>query len=219
MNEYLECVELGPQDADATVIWLHGLGADGHDFEPIVPELRLPQDLKIRFLFPHAPIRPVTLNNGYPMRAWFDIHGLGLDADFDREQFEDILAEIEKLIRRETQRGVAEERIVLAGFSMGGAVALGAGLGRAGKLAGMMGLSTFLFDTPKAKIEFRQPKDTPVFMAHGGYDDIVPITSGESTYRRIEAAGYAPEWHTYPMPHSVCAEEIAAIRSWLLKLF
>lgn len=217
MSGYLDCVELGPENAGAAVIWLHGLGADGHDFEPIVPELRLPETLNIRFVFPHAPVRPVSLNNGYPMRAWFDIHGLGLQADFNREHFDEILLEVERLIQREFERGVPEERIVLAGFSMGGAVALGAGLGRARKLAGVMGLSTFLIDTPKAYIEFQQPKNTPVFMAHGEYDDIVPFTSGEGTCRRIEAAGYSPEWHVFPMPHSVCAEEIAAIREWLLK--
>lgn len=217
MGELLDCVELGSENADWSVIWLHGLGADGHDFEPIVPELRLPASLAVRFIFPHAPVRPVTLNNGMPMRAWFDLTALSRDAPFDREGFEATRREVLKLIARENERGVAGDHIILAGFSMGGAVALGTGMALEEKLAGIMGLSTFLFPEDRTGLAVTAAnRDTPVFMAHGQQDPVVPLAFGKSTCRQLESQGMPVEWHEYAMPHAVCPEEIADLREWLL---
>lgn len=218
MSKLLECVELGSDKPEWSVIWLHGLGADGHDFEPLVPELDLPESLAVRFVFPHAPVRPVTLNNGMPMRAWFDLADLSDEAAFDREGYEATRAEILKLIRRENERGVATDHIILAGFSMGGAVSLGAGMMLEEPLAGIVGLSTFLFPQKRTGLQPSDAnRDTPVFMAHGQLDPVVSIALGETTCRQLESMGMAVEWHSYAMPHAVCAEEITELRRWLLE--
>lgn len=216
MARHFDTVELGAQAPEWSVIWLHGLGADGHDFEPIVPELRLPESLAVRFIFPHAPVRPVTLNGGMPMRAWFDLTALSQDAPFDREGFDETRDGVLQLIQRENERGVPTERIVLAGFSMGGAVSLGVGMSLDERLAGIMGLSTFLFPAEKTGLEVHEAnRNTPVFMAHGQHDPVVPLEFGKATRAQVESLGMEVEWHEYPMPHAVCPEEIAAISEWL----
>jgi phospholipase/carboxylesterase len=220
MSELLECVELGPEKAEWSVIWLHGLGADGHDFEPLVPELRLPDGMAVRFVFPHAPMRPVTLNGGMPMRAWFDLSALNVDAPFDRDGFEQARTDVMRLIARENERGVPTEKIILAGFSMGGAVALATGVMLEQTLAGIIGLSTFLFPPEKTGLQSAAAnRTTPVFMAHGEYDPVVPLAFGEATRDQLLVMGHSIDWHVYGMPHAVCAEEIAELRIWLLARF
>jgi phospholipase/carboxylesterase len=213
----LNTVEIEPRvPARHAVIWLHGLGADGHDFEPIVPELKLPEVLAVLFVFPHAPVRPVTMNGGLPMRAWFDLAGLDLSAPVDRVGLDAARVAVEGLIRRENERGIPTERIVLAGFSQGGAVALYAGLSYSERLAGIMGLSTFLADDFEIHAANRK---TPVFMAHGLADNVVAFRFGEHTRDRLGARGQPVQWHGYPMAHAVCPAEIGDIRAWMLQLF
>jgi len=211
-------VETGRAPA-AAVIWLHGLGADGHDFEPIVPELVTPGERALRFVFPHAPIRPVTLNGGYAMRAWYDIAALDRRAPEDESGIRASQAAIETLIRRENARGIASERIVLAGFSQGGAMALFTGTRYAQPLAGIMGLSCYQalahrFDAERAAAN----QSTPVFMAHGTQDPVIAAALGEEACRQLQAAGYAVEWHTYSMAHAVCPQEVADIALWLRRV-
>jgi len=211
-------VETGPAPK-ASVIWLHGLGADGHDFEPIVPELRLPPELPLRFIFPHAPVRPVTMNNGYPMRAWFDIVKIGLNQPRDSAGMQASRAAVEALIARERERGISAARTVVAGFSQGGAVALYSGLQHTEKLAGIMALSTYL---PLGEgMEFAiSPANalTPIFYGHGTQDPVVPLQLGEYTRNWLTGQGCMVSWHSYPMPHSVSAEEITHIRAWLISV-
>ncbi|MDX1454771.1 MAG: dienelactone hydrolase family protein [Gammaproteobacteria bacterium] len=219
MSDFLDSVQIGPADATHSIVWLHGLGADGHDFEPIVPELRLPSDLRVRFVFPHAPARPITLNNGYVMPAWFDIADLDRNAAVDHEGFTETRAAITQLIEREIERGVPSERIVLAGFSQGGAIALDLGLRLEQKLAGIMGLSTFMLDDLRAELPARPVNAaTPFFVAHGEQDPVVPLALGENSRDWLVEQGIDVEWHSYAMPHSVCMEEIADISQWLQKL-
>ncbi|HEV7165578.1 MAG TPA: dienelactone hydrolase family protein [Gammaproteobacteria bacterium] len=220
MTEMLATVEVqtGPKPV-ASVIWLHGLGADGHDFEPIVPELHLPTELPLRFVFPHAPVRPVTLNNGYPMRAWFDIVKIGLHQPRDLAGMEVSRAAVETLIAREQERGIPAARIVLAGFSQGGALALYTGLQHPGKLAGIMALSTYLplgegLDIKIAAVNAL----TPIFYGHGTQDPVVPLQLGEYTRNWLTQQGCMVNWHSYPMLHSVSAEEIVHIRAWLISV-
>ena len=199
----------------ASVIWLHGLGADGHDFEPIVPELRLPPALQVRFIFPHAPVRPVTLNNGMRMRAWYD----NLRLDGGAEDAAGIRASqglVGDLIQAEKKKGVAAERIVLAGFSQGGAIALQTALRYPSRLAGVLALSTYLPLAATLKAEMGEAnRSVPIFMAHGEYDDIIPLARAEQSAKALQDAGCKVQWHTYPMPHSVCPEEIAHIAAFL----
>jgi phospholipase/carboxylesterase len=211
-------VETGRAPASA-VIWLHGLGADGHDFEPIVPELVLPGERALRFVFPHAPMRPVTLNGGYAMRAWYDIAAIDRRAPEDESGIRTSQAAVETLIRRENARGIAVERIVLAGFSQGGAMALFTGTRCSERLAGIMGLSCYEVLARRFAAE-RVPanQSTPVFLAHGTQDPVVPLELGEEAYRQLQAAGYPVEWHTYSMPHAVCPQEIADIGAWLRRV-
>ena len=203
----------------ASVIWLHGLGADGHDFEPIVPELVRPGERALRFVFPHAPVRPVTLNGGYPMRAWYDIAALERKTAEDEAGIRASQQAITALIRRENERGIPTANIVLAGFSQGGAMALFAGLRYPEKLAGIMGLSCYLPLGARLETD-RAPANhsTPVFMAHGTQDPVVAPMMGEEASRRLQAAGYAVEWHTYSMPHSVSPQEVADIAAWLRRV-
>jgi phospholipase/carboxylesterase len=201
------------------VIWLHGLGADGHDFEPIVPELVRPGERALRFVFPHAPVRPVTLNGGYPMRAWYDIMALERGAAQDEAGIRASQQTITTLIARENERGIATEHIVLAGFSQGGALALYAGTRYPQRLAGIMGLSCYLLQGARLVAERTAAnQSTPVFMAHGSQDPVVAPVLGEEARRQLLAAGYAVEWHSYSMPHSVSPQEVADIGAWLRRV-
>jgi phospholipase/carboxylesterase len=216
----LEAIEIetgvGP---GAAVIWMHGLGADGHDFEPIVPELDLPRALAIRFVFPHAPMRPVTVNGGAVMRAWYDVAALGGVRREDAEGVRASQRDIEALIEREKQRGVPAGRIVLAGFSQGGAMALQTGLRHPERLAGLLILSSFLplADTLAAEGESAN-RDVPIFIAHGTHDPMIPMSRASDSRDRLLALGYRVEWHEYPMPHSLCAEEIAELSAWMRRV-
>lgn len=215
MPDLLPCVELEPRaPASAAVIWLHGLGADGHDFEPIVPELGLA--IPVRFVFPHAPVRPVTLNGGFPMRAWFDVSHLDERVERDLVGIEASRAAVDALVARELARGIAPGRIVLAGFSQGGAIALHAGLRQATPLAGILALSTFLptrQGLPDAV--HAANRQTPILMCHGTLDPVVQPRFGESSRDVLRALGCDVTWREYPMPHSVCAEEVRDIGLWL----
>ena len=203
---------------DASVIWLHGLGADGHDFEPIVPQLDI-EEIAIRFVFPHAPVRPVTLNAGFEMRAWYDIVGIDRSSPQDREGIQQSQADVAALIKRENHHGVETSRIVLAGFSQGGAVALYTGLRYPEKLAGIMGLSTYLPHTADTAAERTQVNQgTKIFMAHGVHDDVVAPSLGRDSKDYLLDLGYEVAWNTYPVAHNVAMEEVADIRSWLAKV-
>ncbi len=218
--ELLPSVELETgANPDAAVIWLHGLGADGNDFVPIVGEMRLPAALSIRFVFPHAPVRPVTLNNGFRMRAWYDIVPGDMTARADVAGVSASQAQVEALIARETARGIGARRIVIAGFSQGGVIALHTGVRHAERLAGIVALSTYLVLPDRlAEDASLANRDVPIFMAHGTSDPMVRIEWGEAARRALTAAGYGVEWHTYPMPHSVVWEEIEAVREFLVRV-
>lgn len=214
----LEAIEIGPREGVvASVIWLHGLGADGHDFEPIVPELGLPET--VRFVFPHAPVRPVTVNGGMSMRAWYDIYGVGAGFDEDEAGTRDSEARVIRLIERESELGVASERIVVAGFSQGGAIALHTALRYPHRLAGVMALSTYVPLRRLLEAERHQAnQQTPIFMAHGRHDAVVPFDYGRLSKDLLESLGYAVEWHDYPMEHSVSLEEVQDISAWLRRV-
>jgi phospholipase/carboxylesterase len=204
-------IETGPNPGTA-VIWLHGLGADGHDFEPIVPELRLPKP--VRFVFPHAPVRPVTINNGMRMRAWYDIFQFGGGAE-DEAGIRASQQLLEKLISNEKK----DRKIILAGFSQGGAIVLQTALRHPARLAGVMALSTYLpLPGTLEKEAAAANKDLPIFMAHGRFDDIIPLERAQRSREMLEKLGYAVTWKEYPMPHSVCAEEVGDISSFLAKV-
>ena len=216
----VDTVEVEPNgDADGAVIWLHGLGADGHDFEPIVPELRLGDTCNLRFVFPHAPVRPVTINGGVEMRAWFDILALDREGPLDEEGINESCQILLNLIQREHERGMPYERIAVAGFSQGGAIAALTGIGHVQPLAGMMALSTYLPLRKKIEDVVQQSRKMPVFMAHGSFDPVLPLAMGVSAKDQLIAAGFAVEWREYPMAHAVCPDEIGDIRRWLLSVF
>jgi phospholipase/carboxylesterase len=211
-------IETGPRPT-GSVIWLHGLGADGHDFEPIVPGLVRADERALRFVFPHAPVRPVTLNGGFPMRAWYDILALDRRAPQDEAGIRTSQAAVEELIRRETERGIAASRIVLAGFSQGGAIALFAGTRHAARLAGLIGLSCYPLLAESLGAERAGANlTTPIFLGHGLQDQVVAPALGEDGRALLAAAGYQVEWHTYSMPHSVCPEEVADLAAWLRRV-
>jgi phospholipase/carboxylesterase len=221
MPEYLEAIELqtGP-DPRRCVIWLHGLGADGSDFAPIVPELGLPRTAAIRFVFPHAPMQPVTINNGYVMRAWYDILGTDLVRREDEKGLRASQGLIEALIAREAKRGIAASNLVLAGFSQGGAIALQTGLRHAERLAGIMALSTYLPIAGTVAAERNAAnREVPIFMAHGVQDPMIVLARAASSRDKLVELGYSVEWHQYAMPHSVCPEEVRDIGGWLIKVF
>jgi phospholipase/carboxylesterase len=198
---------------EAAIIWLHGLGADGHDFEPIVPELALKKP--VRFVFPHAPIRPVTLNQGMRMRAWYDILQLGGGPE-DEPGLRASQKLTDDLVRAQ---GLPANRIVLAGFSQGGAIALLTALRYPERLAGVMALSTYLpLAATLASERSAANRDLPVFMAHGRYDDLIPLQRAQASREALEKLGYPLEWHDYPMPHSVCAPELADIAAFLARV-
>jgi len=213
----METLEIsGSRNPDSAVIWLHGLGADGYDFEPVVEQLQLP---KVRFILPHAPQRPVTINNGYTMRAWFDLYGLNAGSPQDELGIRETQAEIEALIRQEETRGIDPARIVLAGFSQGGAVALHTALRHPQRLGGVMGLSTYLPLRSRLADEGHVAnRELPIFMAHGTYDNVIVIDLAKSSSDFLEQLGYPVSWHEYPMAHSVCMEEIDDIRDFLQRV-
>jgi phospholipase/carboxylesterase len=216
----LEAVEIETgRNPTGTVLWLHGLGADGHDFAPIVPQLVEPHERPLRFIFPHAPVRPVTINGGMAMRAWYDILGFNRGIPHDEVGIRASDAEVRALIQRENQRGIATNRIVLGGFSQGGAISLFSGPRYPEKLAGIMGLSCYLLledllPAERTRVNFQ----TSVFLAHGTQDPVVELRRGTEAKQLLEAGGYPVEWHAYPMPHSVCPQEIADIADWLRKV-
>jgi phospholipase/carboxylesterase len=215
VSELIETVELGPDDASHAVIWLHGLGADGHDFEPVVPELHL-ADLPVRFIFPHAPIQPVTINGGMHMRAWYDIRSPQIQQDEDESGIHRSQTLLENLITREGERGIPGQRIILAGFSQGGAIALQTGLRYAEPLGGILALSTYLPLVASLENERHEANSAiPIMMAHGRFDPIVPLSLAEDSRYFLQQAGYQVEWKIYPMQHQLCMEEIQDIASWL----
>jgi len=217
----LECLEVTTVDhPEYSVIWMHGLGADGHDFEPIVPYLGLSPDLAIRFIFPHALMRPITINGGAVMRAWYDIKEISTTKGQDEVGVDHSAARIGALIDHEIERGIPASRIVLAGFSQGGAMALHVGLRYPQKLAGIMVLSAYLLFPDRLQSDVSQANAaTPVFVGHGSQDPMVPIALGEAVYSALEAGQWPVEWHSYPIPHSVSQEEIMDIGKWLQVCF
>lgn len=219
MNEtLLDCIELATGDKPvASVIWLHGLGADGSDFVPVVSELGLPDDLPVRFIFPHAPAIPITCNNGYVMRGWYDIiHFDQISREADSHGVVRSVEAVRALIRHENARGIPASRIILAGFSQGGAIAYTAGLTHPEKLAGIVALSTYIPAPELIESDLAQAnRATPVFAAHGSMDPIVPVTLGKAASEKLAAEGYPVSWHTYPMQHSVCMPEILAIGEFI----
>ncbi len=216
----LQTVELETgRSPTAAVIWLHGLGADGHDFEPIVPELDLPDALAVRFVFPHAPMQAVTINGGAVMRAWYDVYALEGQRREDAAGVRASQSKVEELIAREQARGIPSARLVLAGFSQGGAIALQTGLRHGERLAGIMALSTYLPVASTLAAEASAAnRAVPIFMAHGLDDPLIPIERAAMSRRQLEAAGYAIEWHEYPMAHAVCMEEMADVSAWLQRI-
>ena len=213
----LPSVEIEPRaPARSSVIWLHGLGADGHDFEPIVPELGLDPDLRVRFVFPHAPAIPVTVNGGMVMPAWYDIQELARERRADEEGLARSVARIRALITRENERGIPGQRILLGGFSQGGAVALHVALSHPERLAGLFALSTYL-TAPQALERALDPANAalPVFQAHGTHDPMVPVEAGRAACAALRALHHPVEWHEYPMVHQVCLEEIRALARWI----
>ena len=201
------------------MLWLHGLGADGHDFEPIVPELVRPGERPLRFIFPHAPVRAVTINGGMAMRAWYDILAFDRQTPQDETGIRASDAIVGGLIRRESSRGIPAERIVLAGFSQGGAISLFSGVRYPQRLAGMLGLSCYLLlESRFAAERSTANRTTPVFLAHGSQDPVVDLRAGLLSRELLESAGHPVEWHTYPMAHAVCQQEIADIAAWLRRV-
>lgn len=220
MANLLEAVEIQTgKQPEASVIWMHGLGADGNDFVPVVNELDLSGTPAVRFIFPHAPLRAVTINNGYVMRAWYDVSPDDLAGNTrraDERGVRESQAQIEALIEREVTRGIPANHVILAGFSQGGAIALQTGLRHDQPLAGIMALSTYL---PLADSFVREAapanRATPIFMAHGTFDPVVPYAMGAGSMTFLTGLGYRMEWHDYPMQHSVCIEELRDIGNWL----
>jgi phospholipase/carboxylesterase len=220
-SDLLDCIEINPSgEPRATIIWLHGLGADGHDFEGIVPELRLPESLSVRYVFPHAPERSVTINAGLRMRAWFDILDLKHRAEsVDMDQFLESGDMLRALIKNELKSGMPSDRIVLAGFSQGGAIVLHTGLLYPKQLAGILAMSMHLPGINNLADELSPAsREIPIMMAHGQMDPVIPVARAIETRQELIRLGYTVSWHEYPMQHTVCADEILEIRSWLLQI-
>ncbi|HTM63932.1 MAG TPA: dienelactone hydrolase family protein [Gammaproteobacteria bacterium] len=220
-NQKLSSVDIHPRGIpERIIIWLHGLGADGNDFAPIVPELHLPDTLNIKYIFPHAPVMPVTINNGYEMRAWFDIQHPDLSLNIDHSGIEQSIKSINTLIHEEIDQGIAPENIMLAGFSQGAVIATLTGILFSERLAGVIALSGLL---PNAEPIINQGspanRNLPIFMGHGTQDQIVPLVFGEAAHQILVKANYPVEWHTYPMAHSVCPQEIMDISNWIQKIW
>ncbi|MBV1884724.1 MAG: carboxylesterase [Gammaproteobacteria bacterium] len=218
MADLLPSIEINPSKlAVGSVIWLHGLGADGNDFKPIVPALNLPNDLPLRFVFPHAPVRPVSINGGAPTRAWFDID---LPSLANEDHLNESVAQLNQLIQREINLGIPSYQIVLAGFSQGGVIALQAGLLHDQPLAGIMALSTFLPSVESLKTTRHDSnRSIKIFMAHGTNDSMIPIAMAKAARSSLEEFQYPLEWNEYPMGHEVCPGEIKAISQWLQRRF
>ena len=216
----LPAIELATGDAPkSSVIWLHGLGADGSDFVPVVDELGLPPQLAVRFIFPHAPMQPVTINSGFIMRAWYDVMNQDMSFREDEAGLRRSQQAIEKLIIKEQNRGIGASRIVLAGFSQGGAIALQTGLRHTERLAGIMALSSYLPLASTLAAEASDAnRDVPIFMAHGTADPLIPLPLASLSREHLKQLGYQVEWHQYLMPHSVCQEEIRDIGRWLARV-
>ncbi len=202
---------------DSAIIWLHGLGADGNDFAPIVPELQLPEELKVRFIFPHAPPIPVTVNGGYVMPAWFDIFEMDIDRKVDTKQLVSSAEKIEQLVDREIERGIASDRIILAGFSQGGAVAYQLSLTYHKPLCGLLAMSTY-FATSETISLHDANKNLPIAIQHGASDQVVPEALGIDAMEKLTEIGYSPEYRTYPMEHSVCPQQVVDVSQWFQKL-
>ena len=206
------------ENPTGSVIWLHGLGADGHDFEPIVPELQLPADLSLRFIFPHAPVQPVTINGGMAMRSWYDILSFDSDDRADRDGLIASSERLEALIASEVERGISAEKIVLAGFSQGGAVAIHTALQTEFNIAGLMALSTYMA-LPDDAASAVSRRDLPIFMAHGSFDPVLQLAWGRNSADKLIEVGYSVDWHEYPMAHAVCPQEIVDISRWLSAIY
>ncbi|WP_299075054.1 alpha/beta hydrolase-fold protein [uncultured Paraglaciecola sp.] len=213
----LPYVEVNPKsNIKATVIWLHGLGDSGNGFAPIVPELKLPEELGIRFVFPHAPIRPVTINNGMTMRAWYDITSLDFNHRADSQGVNESSTFVKALIEQEVANGVPANKIVLAGFSQGGVIALNLGTRLEHSLAGIMSMSSYMSEPEKlGEAAHDANKHTPIFIAHGTHDDVVPIFMGNAAFKVLESNSYQVTWHEYPMQHNVCNQQLNDISAWL----
>lgn len=210
----LPCVEIEPASpANSAVIWLHGLGADGHDFASLVPQLNLPEDAAIRFIFPHAPTMPVTINGGYVMPAWYDILEMSIDRKVDVEQLEKSANEVAKLIARENQRGIDSRRIILAGFSQGGAVVYQAALSHPQSLGGLLVLSSY-FATHETLQANPANQHIPILIQHGTQDNVVPEMLGQRAYQLLQARGYSVKYQKYPMAHTLCAPQVDDINRW-----
>jgi phospholipase/carboxylesterase len=218
MATLLETIEIeSSPSTTASIVWMHGLGADGHDFTPIVPEIRLP--FGVRYVFPHAPMRPVTINGGAVMRAWYDVRGIGGERREDGDGVRASQAKIEALVARERERGVPANRIVLAGFSQGGAMALHTGLRHGQRLAGIMALSCTLPLVATVAAEAAPDnRDVPIFLVHGIHDPLIPMARAEHARKVLTELGYPVEWHEYEMPHSVCPQEIHDLTAWLARV-
>jgi len=210
-------IEVGSEKPDSCVIWLHGLGADGHDFEPIVPELKLDTGLNLRFIFPHAPMIPVTINQGFVMRAWFDIRDSSIEAEQDEKGIRESAKRLSGIIEEQINGGIKAHRIVLAGFSQGGAIALHTALRYPESLAGVLALSTYLPLADTLTSEYNKANiKVPIFLAHGSADPVIAIELGKQSHTELENQGYKPEWHEYKeMQHSVSEKEIFDIAEWL----
>lgn len=213
----LESIESQSQpNPDAAVIWLHGLGADGNDFAPIVPQLGIAAELRVRFIFPHAPKQPVTINNGFVMRAWYDVKTPVLLQQQDAKGIKASQKALIELIRQQQEQGIDSKRIILVGFSQGGAIALYTGLRLKDPLGGILSLSSYLplADTT-AKEASEENQGVSIMMAHGNFDPVIPLQAGQESLQQLQALGYQPEWFSYPMEHSVCIEEIQEIGRWI----
>lgn len=219
-NNLLPYVEVEPTvPAKACVIWMHGLGDSGHGFAPIAPELKLPEDMAVRFVFPHAPERPVTINGGMRMRAWYDIKSLDFNSRADIDGVKESAAQIEALIQQQVDKGIPHEKIVLAGFSQGGVIALHLATTYGHKVAGIMALSTYLCEPDNmADRAVDVNKSTPIMMAHGEQDEVVPVFLGNAAYKILTENGFNATWQTYAMQHNVCWQEIQDISNWLQKI-
>ena len=220
MTPLLDAIEIETAPAPrAAVLWMHGLGADGHDFEPVVPALDLPEKPGIRFVFPHAPMQPVTLNGGMVMRAWYDVYGVEGVRREDETGVRASQARVEALIAREKGRGIPAARLALAGFSQGGAVALHTGLRHAERLAGILALSTYLPLAGTLAAEAHTAnRDVPIFMAHGTDDPLITLARAQRSRDLLRESGYRVEWHEYPMAHQVCDEELRDLSAWLRRV-
>lgn len=205
-------------DPDCAIIWLHGLGANGHDFEPMVEQLNLPNSIRARFIFPHAPVQAVSLNNDMRMPAWYNIYGLDMHSKEDCEGIKRIKSEINALIDQQVNLGIPPQRIVLAGFSQGGALTLYAGLRYCRRLAGLLAMSCYLpLRQELHEYSAHADQSLPIYLAHGAYDEVVPLAFGKLARELLEQQGFKIYWKEYPCAHTVCSEEIADIRNWLLQ--